>query len=364
MHETGERLAARAAAHAAVGARLAGLGDRALSGAVAASRALGSGIGGRRGELEIAGTPVFVKRVPLTELEARPANAHATANLFGLPLYYQYGVGSAGFGAWRELAAHRMTTAWALGGGYPGFPLLYHWRILPDRPPADLAGEFGGVDGAVAHWEGSPAVRARLEAIGRSSQSLVLFLEHLPATLAARLGDVRGTAAPDGDRDAAYLRVEAQLAEGTRFMSARGLVHFDAHFLNVLTDGRQVYFADFGLALSRDFALSAAEARFLDDHLVYDRSYVPWHLLRYHLPPPVPGGAEHAAFLRAWAAGRRPDGVSPGIGALVDRHARHAAVMDDFARRLVGETKRTPFPAREIRQALDGAGPQGAPESG
>jgi len=52
---------------------------------------------------------------------------------------------------------------------YQGFPLIYHWRVLTDSPPEG----FGGVDGAVANWEGSPAVRERLEAVGRSSSSLV-----------------------------------------------------------------------------------------------------------------------------------------------------------------------------------------------
>ena len=137
-------------------------------------------------------------------------------------------------------------------------------------------------------------------------------------------------------------------------MSARGLVHFDAHFDNLLTDGRQVYFADFGLALSRDFELSAEEDAFLTDHLVYDRCYAPGHLLRHHLPDDVRGGAEHGYFLREWVAGRRPAGVPTDIGAIVDRHARHAIVLDDFHHRLMTRSKRTPFPAAEVRRALAG----------
>lgn len=171
MDKTEPLLAARVSAHATVGAQLSLLSDRRLGDAVAAAPALGSGIGGRRGEMEVAGLPVFVKRVPLTDIESRPEHVRSTANLFELPLYYQYGVGSAGFGAWRELAAHVMTTTWVLKGEFAGFPLMYHWRVLPDRPPADFADEFGGVEGAVAHWEGSPAVRHRLEAIGKSSSA-------------------------------------------------------------------------------------------------------------------------------------------------------------------------------------------------
>ncbi|MEU7003628.1 hypothetical protein [Nonomuraea sp. NPDC046570] len=125
---------------------------------------------------------------------------------------------------------------------------MYHWRVLPDTPPEGYV-EFGGIDGAVAYWEGSPAVRERLEAVGRSTSSLVLFLEHVPQTLGAWLADSR-KAAPGGGEGSLYPWAEEALARGTAFMSSRGLVHFDAHFANILTDGQQVHFADFGLALT------------------------------------------------------------------------------------------------------------------
>ncbi|MEV5798016.1 protein kinase family protein [Streptomyces collinus] len=366
--ETGH--AARVSAHTAVGARLSLLSDRRLRDVVAGARGLGSGVGGRAAELEVDGLRVFVKRVPLTDLELTADRIRSTANLFGLPLFYQYGVGSAGFGAWRELAAHLMTTSWVLSGEYPGFPLLYHWRVLPDSSPDGFVDEFGGVEGAVAHWDGSAAVRRRLEAIGAASASLVLFLEHVPHTLADWLRDARETAgsgatdAPvkgsaNGSADCswAYLWAEDALREGTEFMSGRGLVHFDAHFRNVLTDGRRIYFADLGLALSRDFELSAAERGFLTAHLPYDRSYVPTHLLRHHLPDEVRGGVELGAFLRGWTEGDRPGSVPPGLAALIDRHAPHALVLDDFHHRLLTHGKHTPFPTAEVLRALAAGAP-------
>ncbi|MCX5008985.1 protein kinase family protein [Streptomyces sp. NBC_00638] len=354
MDETESGYGARVSAYAAVGARLSLLSDRRLEDAVASAPSLGSGIGGRSAEMEIEGIRVFVKRVPLTDIEVRPEHVRSTRNLFDLPLFYQYGAGSAGFGAWRELAAHVMTTGWVLRNEYAGFPLLYHWRILPDSAPAGFADGLGGVEGAVAHWEGSPAVRRRLEAIGRSSFSLVLFLEHVPQTLAAWLGNTRDAARPEQGGESPYRWVEDQLLRGTEFMSARGLVHFDAHFANLLTDGRQVYFADFGLASSRDFELSAEERVFLTEHLVYDRSYAPNHLLRHHLPDGVRGGSDHGAFLRDWLEGRRPVHVPPEIGGILDRHAPHAMVLDDFHHRLLTQSKLTPFPAAEVERALDG----------
>ncbi|QIY67909.1 protein kinase family protein [Streptomyces sp. RPA4-2] len=364
MEGTASGHAARVSAYATVGARLSLFSDRQLADAVAAAPGLGSGIGGRSSEMEVEGRHVFVKRVPLTHIELQSEHLRSTANLFELPLFYQYGAGSTGFGAWRELAAHLMTTGWVLKNEYAGFPLLYHWRVLPDCPPAGFADMFGGVDGAVAHWDGSPAVRRRLEAIGRSVFSLVLFLEYVPQTLACWLGERNDAAQRVTSGASAYRWVEDQLLRGTEFMSGHGLVHFDAHFANLLTDGQQVYFADFGLALSREFELSTEEADFLADHLVYDRCYAPGHLLRHHLPDGVRGGSEHGAFLRDWVKGRRPDGVPSDISAIIDRHAQHSIVLDNFHHRFLTQSKRTPFPAGEARRALGCQGWVSAPGGG
>ncbi|MEU1455337.1 protein kinase family protein [Streptomyces avermitilis] len=345
--------AARLAAYGSVSTHLSLLSDHRLGELVAAATPLGSGIGGRSAELEVGEARVFVKRIPLTDIEMRPENVRSTANLFGLPMFYQYGVGSAGFGAWRELAVHTMTTNWVLGNEYEGFPLMYHWRVLPDSPPQGFVDGLGGIDGAVAHWEGSSAVRERLEAIGRSTFSLVVFLEHVPQTLAAWLSDQSGAASEDEDGPT-YAWAEEALTRGAAFMSSRGLVHFDAHFHNVLTDGRLIYFADFGLALSSGFELSPDEAEFLADHLAYDGCYIVNHLLRHHLPDGVRGKVEHEAFLHNWIAGERTEGVPPAIAAIIDRHARAAVVLDGFHHRLLNVSKRTPYPAVDIERARAG----------
>lgn len=347
--------ATRLAGYGTVSTQLSLLSDHRLGEVVAAATPLGSGIGGRSAELDIDGTRVFVKRIPLTDTELRPENVRSTANVFELPMFYQYGVGSAGFGAWRELAVHIMTTNWVLSGEYAGFPLMYHWRVLSDSPPKGFTDEFGGLEGAVAHWEGSPAVRDRLEAIGQSSYSLVVFLEHVPHTLAGWLADHRKPAVPEGGDGSPLHWVEEALMEGAAFMSSRGLVHFDAHFDNILTDGRQLYFADFGLALSFRFDLSADESHFLSDHLAYDHCYTASHLLRYHVLDGVRGDTEREVFLHDWVEGRRPGDIPPETMAIIDRHARSTVVVDSFFRRLFTESKQTPFPAAEIERQL-GAG--------
>ncbi|WP_328635234.1 hypothetical protein [Streptomyces sp. NBC_00356] len=309
--------------HARLSTALALHDDRRLRAMVEGARSGGAGIGGRSGVLDVEGSPVFVKRVPLTERELRPEHLRSTANLFGLPGFYQYGVGSVGFGAWRELALHVMTTNWVLSGAHDGFPLTYHWRILPDVPPDGFMDQFGGIDGAVAHWEGSPAVRGRLDELARARHSLVLFLEYVPDTVAAWL-------AARSDEVAAYRWVLRELARGTGFLRGQGVVHFDAHFGNLLTDGERILFADFGLALSSRFQLAADEREFLAQHLPsYDSLLTLSHLRRHHLPPDTPAA----------------------VAGLLSPHAPALAVFDTFLERLLGESKRTPYPDEDIAKA-------------
>ena len=42
------------------------------------------------------------------------------------------------------------------------------------------------------------------------------------------------------------------------------MLHFDLHRHNVLTDGEQLYVADFGLAICADFDLAPAERAFFE----------------------------------------------------------------------------------------------------
>ncbi len=134
--------------------------------------------------ININGRKVFVKKIPLTDIERLPENFQSTANLFDLPTYYQYGVGSAGFGAWRELASHLMTTNWVLSGKCSYFPILYHWCVVPcDKAEPMNEEQSQHLERDVAYWEGSDAVRERLLASHNASAHIVLFLEYIPQNL-------------------------------------------------------------------------------------------------------------------------------------------------------------------------------------
>ncbi|MFG2894918.1 protein kinase family protein [Streptomyces sp. NPDC048248] len=341
---------ARLTAHSAVSTTLALCSDRALGELVDVAVPIGSGIGGKSTLLEVAGTPVFVKRVPLTDPERQPDSVRSTANLFALPVFCQYGVGTIGgpgFGAWRELAVHTMTTNWVLAGKYEGFPLMYHWRVLPDSTP--LPEELADVERAVAYWGGGSQVRRRIEAIQQSSASVALFLEYVPQNLHQWLGEQMDAGSEAADRACAM--VERDLEAGTSFMNSRGLLHFDAHFENILTDGQRLFFADYGLAISSRFELSQEEVGFFDRHRTYDRCYSASYLVNWLVTALYGYGRDdREAQVRAYAQGERPTGIPEEAAAILARHAPLTAVMADFFRKFQRESREIPYPLEEIRR--------------
>ncbi|MDP4511009.1 BUD32 family EKC/KEOPS complex subunit [Nonomuraea turcica] len=329
--------------------------DRRLAELVDEAKAIGAGIGGTSMVMNIDGVPVFAKRIPLTDVERRPENVMSTANMFGLPTFCQYGVGGPVFGAWRELAANTMTTNWVLTSQTEAFPLMYHWRILPGSPP--VADEHADVDRTVAYWEGSPAVRERLHAVASASASIVLFLEYIPLNLSEWL-PIQLTAGEEAVTAASAL-VERCLRTDIAFMNANGLLHFDAHFRNVLTDGRRLYFADLGLATSPHFDLSPEESDFVARNLSHDLGYALMTLVNWlvtnvcEVPNPATGGpAARNAYIRRCAAGEEPAGIPAPLAATITRNAPVAAAMNGFYWDLFGESRATTYPAEQVRRAL------------
>ena len=262
---------ARLARHDAIAAALARLSDDALAAQIAAAAPGHTGVGGRSVRLEIEGTALFAKMIPLSDRERRPENVRSTANLFDLPLYCQYGLGGCpGFGAWRELEGALAATRWVRSGACASFPLLHHWRVLPTAAPAPpTASQLAAIEHDVAFWtagalETAPVLRARLTGAHEASAHLVLVTEHfaqdLLTWLPVQLRD--GPAAAD----TALALVDRDLASIFACLAAHGVVHFDPHFENLMTDGERLYLADFGLVLAADFALDPAAEAFRARH--------------------------------------------------------------------------------------------------
>lgn len=337
------------------------LTDDQLQAVLDGARPLAVGIGGSTSVVQVLGTPVFVKRVTLTDLERQPSTAGSTTDLHGLPLHFHYGVGSAGVGAWRELEAHRLVDRWVRTRDCEGFPLLHHWRVL-DGPAARRSPEdpMQEVAATVHYWHGSAAVRQRLTALANAHAGLYLFLEHIPQTLgqwlAARLAD-----GPDA-LDAVCDEVAEDLISTAAFMTDRGLQHFDAHLSNILTDGERLYFSDFGLALSSTWSTTEDEDRFLRQHHDHDIAYVVRELVNWLIEAFTDGtprwadGKERNSLVRRYAEGQTPLPLPSRAAALVTRFAPVADVVNDFYFRLHAMSRHTDYPARDLRAACQAAG--------
>jgi hypothetical protein len=326
---------ARRGVYDRLSAHLAALSDDAVAELIESGRPVRTSRHGAGAVLEVEGVPVFVKQVALTDLERAPGNIRSTANLFDLPLYYQYGVGSTGFGAWRELDVSLKVTDWVRSSACPHFPLLHHWRVLPKPAPGPPTPEqLARLDQVVEYWGGASSIRARRERLRDASAKLVLCLEYFPETLTSWL---QGLAAAGGEGlDASFAMVETQLSAIAAFVNAHGMLHFDLHGLNVLTDGEQLFAADFGLAICADFELSRAEREFFDRHQAYDRGFVSLCLV--------------AQFDAVGAT------ASPATAAMIDAHRPAADIMRGFLEGLRDGSKTTPCPMAELERALAAQG--------
>jgi hypothetical protein len=342
----------------AVSSSLSTLRDEQVSALLEKSAPVASGIRGTAVLFEIAGVPVFAKRVALTELERCAENRLSTTNVFKLPAYCHYGVGSPGFGVWRELAANTAATAWVLNAGCENFPLVYHWRELPNAPHAHVHvhEELADVERAVAFWNGSSAMRARMDAIAQASASVVMFFEYIPQSLQTWL--IEQKAAGGTAIEAACAMVERGLLSAVARMNAGGLMHFDAHFRNILTDGERLYFADLGLATMRAFDLSNDEIAFVKRHANHDACYAKTQLVNWlvsnvcdepHLTNHRTPEARND-FIQRCAEGAKIIGAPAWAASTIERHSPIASVMNAGYWQLHTESRTTPFPADEIER--------------
>jgi serine/threonine protein kinase len=327
---------------------LACLSHEKLKQILADAKPMHEGIGGTSALIFIDDTPVFVKRIPLTDLEQLPQNFMSTANLFDLPLGYQYGIGSAGFGAWRELATHIMTTNWVITGECANFPILYHSRILPNSQGDININYWGDIEKYCQYWENSAAIRKRVDALNKASAHIALFLEYVPQNLHSFLSSQMAKGGDSAEKAVAF--VDEQLKATNKDMKTHGLLHFDAHFENILTDGKQVYLSDFGLALSSKFDLTLGETEFLKQHQSYDQACAAINLLHCIITSLL--GKEHGEIrLREYLVGERSH-VPPAINTIINRYAPIALLMDEFFQTLQKESKSTPYPAAQLEKLL------------
>ena len=193
---------------------------------------------------------VFVKRVPITNIEYN--NLFSTKNFYNVPTHYNYGFASSGFGYFRELITHIKTTNWVLEEAILAFPLMYHYRIIP------FFGRRADVD--VEKLGNNPNVRNYMLDRVNANYELIIFLEYIPYVLDKWLQENPSLLQKSLD----------DLRTTIDFLRTKKIIHFDAHFQNILTDGERIYLTDFGLVLDKSFALTLDEESFFEQNIFYD----------------------------------------------------------------------------------------------
>lgn len=198
---------------------------------------------------------------------------------------------------------------------------------------------------------------ARHAAIEQSSHCVAVFLEPFRGNLLQWLRD-RPAGTPGSDND--VLHLEPQLLELMEFINERGLLHMDAHFENIVTDGEEIYLTDFGLAISDTFELSDSENAFYERHRCFDDVTTLTSLVHAIL-------TRHAGA-RGWRDALRAflDGSGPPFGEMPEadrdfltRRGPLWLAMAGFYRSLRDDIT-TDFPAEEIERLLEAGAPASA----
>ncbi|MCX6991424.1 MAG: protein kinase family protein [Chlamydiae bacterium] len=342
---TEAEMAPRLSKYDIVSKHLSSLSDQELRDLLATAHPIGSGTGGEVLSIEVEGVTVFVKKIRLTAIEE--ANPSETSNLFKLPIAYQYGVGSMGFGVWREIEAHKMTTQWVLTGECQNFPLTYHDRVLQrSTAPAPVTAEtLAERKSYIEYWDGSTAVGKRAEAADSSLADVVVFMEHIPQTLSKRL---KAEACEGTLQEESLGKLDKELSKVTTFMKSHGFLHFDAHFSNVLADPKHVYFADFGLAISDRFDLSLEEIAYRDRHQDYDRYYVILCLVTKAITSTVSPDKKKEVLDAYFSSKGAMTELPPSIATFAMHYRPIALLMDAFFHSLYKGSKSTPYPEAEL----------------
>ncbi len=207
--------------------------------------------------IKVGKSKAFVKRIPVTDLEYK--HMFSTKNLYDLPTYYNYCVGSAGFGVFRELLSHIQTTNWVLQGAIENFPLMYHYRIMPrSGGKADLDTKW--YNGYVKYWNSNENIGRYMVDRTNAKYEMVLFLEYIPYTFSEWFGK-------NMDELPSFI---SEMFDTIAFLRENGIIHFDVHFGNILTDGNRPFLTDFGLVLDKRFDLGETERAFFRKHTCFD----------------------------------------------------------------------------------------------
>ena len=157
-----------------------------------------------------------------------------------------------------------------LAGEIDNFPLLYHYRIL-ERTSSYKAIEPEKHKRYVEYWNGNQNIGTYTNERRNAPYEIALFLEHIP-------GNFRNWLKENIDQTEAAIN---ELKNTVSFLQNKGIIHFDVHFGNIVTDGTHPYLCDFGLVVDPAFDLTDVERTFLENHTHYDHGQLLLNLCWY-----------------------------------------------------------------------------------
>lgn len=210
---------------------------------------------------------IFIKAIPLSKLfKDNPFN---TSNLYDLPVYYNFGFGSAGINPYRELLLHIKTTNYILLNKCEFFPLLYHYRIIEDDDNDNIN---SGLD-LMKYWDNDENIKIYLKDRIKSKHKIVFFLEYIPYVAYHYLENNRNFIS----------NFYEQSNEIIKFCNKNGILHNDAHLGNfIIDDNKKVYLTDFGLSLDEEFKLDKNEKKFMKYNHKNDYYYIIKNIIHHY----------------------------------------------------------------------------------
>jgi len=209
--------------------------------------------------INVNDTKIFTKVIPITKIDLE--NMYDTSNIHNIPMYYNYGVGSAGFGCWRELAFHIKASNWVIDNKCPNFPILYHYRIIENKTIATKFKKYKFNKIKFEYWDSNENIELYIKNRSNTNHFIVMCLEYFPLTLYKT----------NIIKENVYW-YQKQILKIISFLKKQKVIHFDAHLGNLVTDEKILILTDFGLVLDKSFSLSKQEMSFFNRNTNYDKA--------------------------------------------------------------------------------------------
>ena len=185
-----------------------------------------------------------------------------TSNLYNLPTFYNYPIGSAGINCFRELTMHIKTTNWVLEGKIKNFIMMYHYRIIKKENHIidDIQKEIINKKVKIK-WNGNKNIKKYLIERLNAPYEIIVVMEYFPITLNEWLKQ---------DITNVY-SYKKQIYPLLNFLQEQHVIHFDSHSKNfVVSKEGIIYMIDFGLVLDLEFNLTKEEIKFFNKNTMFD----------------------------------------------------------------------------------------------